>query len=47
MLRKMDDTSSSFKIKLERTHWGNYRFSIPPPPKTTMLKPGWIIYDPE
>ena len=32
MLRKMDDTASSFKIKLEST--GNYRYSIsPPPPK--------------
>ena len=43
----MDDTASSFKIKLEST--GNYRYSISPPPpkKNTMLKPGWIISDPE
>ena len=41
----MDDTASSFKIKLEST--GNYRYSLSPPPQKTMFKPGWIISDPE
>ena len=41
MLRKMDDTASSFKIKLERT--GNYRYSIsPPPPKKKNNVEAWL-----
>ena len=43
MLRKMDVSMSSFKIKL-LISFGNY--SPTPPPKKTMLKSGWIISDP-
>ena len=32
----MDDTASSFKIKLEST--GNYRYSISPPPKNNNVE---------
>ena len=34
----MDDTTSGFEINLESA--GNYRYSISPPTKKTMLKPG-------
>ena len=34
----MDDTASGFKITLERTHCGNYRYSIPPPPKNNNVE---------
>ena len=34
----MDDTTSSFQIKLKRTHCGNYRYSIPPPPKNNNVE---------
>ena len=32
----MEDTASSFEVKLERT--GNYRYSIPPPPKNNNVE---------